>query len=579
MRDVAIACTAMLRAKREKLPMEASSGVAAYQPISSCGYEAAGSAGDTELLSPERQRQWLLVFLLLGLAGRVLRYCLRFPLWEDESFLCASYLHRDFWELLQPLEYHQVAPPLFLWIELAIVKLLGFTEMSLRLFPFLCSVASLFLFRHVAGRLLRGLPLVLAFATFAVAYPCLRYAAEAKQYASDQFASLCLLTLFVAWWQNPAGRRYLWALTAVAPVAIWLSYPAIFVAGGIGLAMAVVLCRARSCRGWTGWLIYCVVVGSSFLAVLFTVAAEQNRAELGFLRDCWAENFPPVNDVVKLARWLVVTHTGELMAYPIGGGHGASTLTFLCFATGVILLMRRRMWLMLLLLLSAFALHFAAAALRRYPYGAHFKFAQHVSPMICLLCGLGAAAWVRAVAAWPRLRTFMLTCCLGFPAVVGLGSMFRDALHPYKTLSDLRARAFAQWFWFNAEFEGEAVCLKSDLGLDMGANTYHDLSWSAMYLCNQRIYSPRHAAGLAPRLDRIAAQTPLRCVLYRDPSYPCDESVVEQWLDDFQRRYQLVSRDFYALPRFDKRERQLNKVDHLEIFRFVPRLGRQLAGL
>src|SRR5262245_27169286 len=74
------------------------------------------------LLAARRVNGLLLFFLCLGLAARALRFFLRFPLWEDECFLCVNFLHRDFWQVLEPLQYHQVAPPLFLWIELGMVK-------------------------------------------------------------------------------------------------------------------------------------------------------------------------------------------------------------------------------------------------------------------------------------------------------------------------------------------------------------------------------------------------------------------------------------------------------------------------
>ena len=97
--------------------------------------------------------------------------------------------------MLQPLHYCQVAPTLFLWGQLTLVKLLGFNEYTLRLIPFLCGLGSLLLFRHVAGRLLQGVALVLAVGLFAVAYPMTRYAAEAKPYGCDLLLALALLAL------------------------------------------------------------------------------------------------------------------------------------------------------------------------------------------------------------------------------------------------------------------------------------------------------------------------------------------------------------------------------------------------
>jgi hypothetical protein len=50
---------------------------------------------------------------------------------------------------------------------------------------------------------------------------------------SDLFASLVLLCLAVEWWRKPGERRWSWALAAVVPLALLLSYPAVFVAGGV----------------------------------------------------------------------------------------------------------------------------------------------------------------------------------------------------------------------------------------------------------------------------------------------------------------------------------------------------------
>src|SRR5262245_48251701 len=70
------------------------------------------------------------IFVALGILMRVLRYLLRFPLWSDEAALAANLLDRDYLDLLRPLDYQQVAPPLFMWIELWITQQLGFHEWS-----------------------------------------------------------------------------------------------------------------------------------------------------------------------------------------------------------------------------------------------------------------------------------------------------------------------------------------------------------------------------------------------------------------------------------------------------------------
>ena len=144
--------------------------------------------------------------MALGVAARLIRFGLRLPLWCDEAFLSANFLDRGYGDMLRPLEYHQVCPVLFLWVQLSVVKLLGFTEYTLRLFPLICGLGSIALFWHLAGRLLRGTALVLAVGIFATSYACIRYSAEAKPYGCDLLVGLVLVSLLVEWWRQPRAQ-------------------------------------------------------------------------------------------------------------------------------------------------------------------------------------------------------------------------------------------------------------------------------------------------------------------------------------------------------------------------------------
>jgi len=524
------------------------------------------------LLSEERLRKTLRLFLILGVLARAVRYFLRFPLWEDECFLAFNYVGRGYVDLLDPLAAHQVAPVLYLWAQLTVVKLLGFNELSLRLLAFLCGLASLFLFRNLAGRLLRGTSLLIAVALFSVAYPCLRYAAEAKPYGVDVFVTLVLMTLTVSWWQQPRRTRSLWVLTALLPLALGVSYTAVFVAGGISLVVAYTLWCSGDRRGWWAWIAFNVVLCGSF-AALVLLAANQSAAELDWMRAYWHKAFPPVTRPLVLLWWVVEVHSGKMLGYPVGGAVGTGSLAFLCIVVAIVILVRRKQWKLFLLALVPMALHLVAAALQRYPYGMHAKLTFYLAPVYCLLIGLGGTAILcrlGSVRGGTRGRAIVLLfVLLGVYALVGSGSIARDLWHPHKTKSDLRARAFAQWFWFNAQFEGEVVCLKSDLGLSFAEGEDTELSWLYTYLCNQRIYSPRHARGEPPRLDRVSRTRPVRFVHYQAGRFQHDRDALARWLEEKKARYELVGRERYAFPRYWKGEETLEVVDHLDVYTFT----------
>ena len=119
--------------------------------------------------TPQRVAQLAWAFLVLGVVVRLIRYLLCFPFRCDESYLACNYLDRGYSDLLKPLCFIQVAPLLYLWVQKTLVLVLGFSEYSLRLYSLLCGIGSLFLFRHLAGRLLQGVAFLLAVGVFASA--------------------------------------------------------------------------------------------------------------------------------------------------------------------------------------------------------------------------------------------------------------------------------------------------------------------------------------------------------------------------------------------------------------------------
>src|SRR5271157_6352799 len=92
-------------------------------------------------------------FVGLGIAVRLVRYLVNYPIWHDEAFLAVNFWDRSYVDLLRPLDYGQVAPWLFLAIERTAVMWLGYSERVLRLFPTICSILSVPLFCLVSGQL------------------------------------------------------------------------------------------------------------------------------------------------------------------------------------------------------------------------------------------------------------------------------------------------------------------------------------------------------------------------------------------------------------------------------------------
>jgi hypothetical protein len=326
---------------------------------------------------PDPAARLALFFVALGLMGRAVRYALDFPLWGDEASLALNLAGRDYAGLADELDHFQVAPVLFLWAEKAALTHLGDSELALRLLPFLAGVAALLLFWRLAGALLPPTPAALATGFLAVARWPVTMSANLKPYSLDLLVSLALLALAAAWLRDPR-RRWLACLALLAPLAVGLSYPSVFVAGGASLALLPALWKRRVGSEWALFATFNVLLLTTFLASLLLLAQPRPGAPdlRAFMADYWRRGFPPP-EWWRAPIWLASAHSGQMFAYPAGAERGGSVVTFALFALGAAWCWRHRPRWLLGLCLAPFALHLLAAALHRYPYGASARLAQH----------------------------------------------------------------------------------------------------------------------------------------------------------------------------------------------------------
>lgn len=514
-------------------------------------------------------------FVLLGVVLRMNRYLLGFPLWGDESFLACNFIDRSFTDLLQPLEYGMVAPPLLLWLELAVVRVAGFSELSLRFLPMLASVAGMLLFGHLARRLLAGLPQLLAVAVFAVSYYPIRHGCEVKPYATDLFAALVLVALLVEWLYQPQRLRWLWGLCAATPLAVGCSYPALFVAGAVSLVLVATWCRAPSRRALLPVIAFPLALAGSAGPLLVYTAQTQyaSYAATGQV-SCWVNDFPPsYREPAKLATWLLERHTGHMFAYPLGGKRGGSTLTTLALLAATVVLIRRRQYALLTLAAVPLALCLAAAALERYPYGGSQRTMQFIAPLVCLLTGLGLATLL-ALVRWVEFNRRLVLGTLALLLILGVGLLAFDLRRPYKTVFDEQAREFARWFWTEQARDAELVCVHRDLG-----QTFSPQHWmydrTAVYLCNQQLFSARHSKLQPPQLEQISADHPLRCVLYNE--HPVDDPKFREWLAGMQAKYALRDCRQYQVNTGAKLK-GASYEDRFLIYEFIPKPATQATA-
>jgi hypothetical protein len=481
-------------------------------------------------------------FLVLGCVLRIVRCAQNLPLWSDECFLSVNFIGRGYRELLEPLDYGQIAPPLFLWAQRFMIDLRGFSETSVRMFPLFCGLMSVFLFWHLARRVLgsHSTSLLLATGVFAVSVHPIRHAAEAKPYASDLMAALVLLVLAAEWLRRPQQVRWLLALAAAVPVTLALSNPAVFVGGGIGLAIAYPVCKQKDWRSLVAFSAFAIALILSFSLVYVVVTREQSVGAIDGLRRYWSASFPPLSSASHIAGWMIRAHTGSCFAYPGGGSRGGSAVTLVLFLIGAAVLARRGQEAITASLVAPFGLCLLAASLHCYPYGSEARLMQFVAPSICLLSGHGAAltlAWFRPL----KMRRRLLWAGMLGLVACGLVPQVVSSLVPYRMLYDHQSREFARWFWSKQGENAELVCFDLDVSLDRRGTWLGRKAW---HLCNRMIYSPNRLRAGHVRDQEVSIDHPLRCVVYDERP---EDPLVRDWQAQIERNLVLKEAKSYQV--------------------------------
>ena len=512
-----------------------------------------------------------LMVVILGLCWRVGRFLMGFPMWGDEAFIVANLYTRDFAGMVQPLEHQQIAPLGFMWVELAAARVLGMSVWALRTPAFVCGLFSLLVFWRFARRRLDPYSGLLAVAIFAASYYVVRHSSEVKPYAGDLAVSLVLTCLgWAVYCRSDSIARWL-GLIIVAAAGVWLSYPAVFVAGAVAMLLTALLWQQRSRKVFSGWIAYVLIFGGSFLVMYVLYGKPHSEAAQDMVAsNTWNRSFPPLAQPWRLPLWFLKVHTGNMLAYPVGGKNFGSIFTFLLVVTGIADLWRNRRGPLLLLLLGPLVLMMVAAAMEKYPYGTSARVSQHMAPAFCLLAGVGLSSALRVLLKGRGLMRglYAATTVMAAIAVVVLVT---DIARPWKKFSD-RANLEAmrvlagwtaagdQWVIFNAI---ETVPYAPDIHLWGGS--------AARFRYYVRRFGPANVRW-APPVGDVLRQDAERIwlIVYRDNKNPFPQELLEPYLERMQQQLGQPRRHWFKLT--SAKDPPRSHVEAIEVYEF-PVLG------
>jgi hypothetical protein len=212
----------------------------------------------------------------LALLVRTLQYLANSSFSLDEAQLALNIMHRPYGDLLHELDFNQGAPPAFLFLEKTIVDVFGTSEYAFRALPFVASLLSVALvIPFVRGWGLGTAAALLAATFFGFASGLIWHASVAKPYAVDVLVTL-VLCILAAGVIHEGRVRSVWAWTLVGAIALWFSFPAVFILAGTGTALVLAAVAARRWNQAALYITACTVWLVSF-GLLYLVSIRDLR--------------------------------------------------------------------------------------------------------------------------------------------------------------------------------------------------------------------------------------------------------------------------------------------------------------
>lgn len=312
--------------------------------------------------------------MAVGVLLRVLPFMQEGALWIDEAVLADNLVSKSFAELGRPLDHHQAAPVGFLWVQKCMVGWFGSGERAMRVVPLVASVlllpATLLLARRVCTQ--RGT--ILALLLVALSDPLIYFGNEVKPYMLDALAATVMLWLALRSMQRGSRLGDLLALAFIGSLAVWFSFPVIFVLAGIVGCLAAHAWQQRDRARLVRLALPASLFAISFVInfLLFIRPAAQSQA----LTDYWKAvgafmPLPPTS--IREMLWFV--HT-PLNYFIDPGGFRAFGVAIVLVVLGGFTLWRQGRWL-LGMLIAPLLIALAAAALKRYPFATADAIGEH----------------------------------------------------------------------------------------------------------------------------------------------------------------------------------------------------------
>jgi hypothetical protein len=324
--------------------------------------------------------------ILAGIAARLWIYFSQPPLWGDEVMLHMNLLRRSYASLAMPLEYGQLAPVLFLWIQKTAMSVLGLGELAARAVPLFSGVVMVALTAAIVARFASGQTALCAAALASMSPALIQYSNQAKQYIVEAAVTSALVWLCLAVIWKKCSYSGVLLLLAGSCAALLLSIPSAFVVGCAWASYALV-CYRRGAPLRFQAAILCGAAASAALFAGMYFLVYSGTGKSAFMQRFWTPLYLSSQEsAVDALSLIILTPIRTVFSFDDALPVVVATVALLMCGFGIFRMVSERKWAELILLAGPLCLAIAASAAGKWPIATRLMLftAPLVLTIVCL---------------------------------------------------------------------------------------------------------------------------------------------------------------------------------------------------
>ncbi len=320
------------------------------------------------------------LIIFIGACLAIYQFIFNRSLWLDEASLALNIINRDFSGLTTPLDYYQVAPIGFLFIEKIAVFLFGKNEFALRIFPLSGFLIAIPFFYLLSNKLTKNnIIALISTSFFSTAYSLLYYSSEVKQYSTDVLLTIVILYYTLTLQLNKDRSLLIYAV--IGGFAVWFSSISIIILFVAGIyALYIEGYRNKNHKILLPLLFW----ATSFFIYYFLFIHNHPTTEI--MKTYWGKYFLPINPFSKDFYIFLHQATKDTYFYLLNF-RGFWFIAVIISFGAIGFLLKQKKYALVFLCLTPVFVNLLLSGLKLYPFSG--RLILYIAPLIIFIFSIG----------------------------------------------------------------------------------------------------------------------------------------------------------------------------------------------